>query len=364
LATNAAGFLKYHLLPKYLVDVSARDQSTDLFGQTFASPFGFGPTGTMGLFRPGSELMLAQAAAEADVPYVMSGGSNASLEDAAKIAPKNTWYQLYAARDTAICEDLIKRSGDAGLGALMVTVDVPVRTRRERNIRNGFSYTHRLKASILLEALTHPGWIIDYLRNGGVPPLANWVKYAPAGADAVGVADFFNTQVPAPAQTFRELETYRKMWPRTLIVKGIMDPEDAVRAADLGVDGILVSNHGGRQLDRAAAPIDMFPEINAAVGDRVTLMLDSGIRRGSDVLVALCLGAKFVFLGRPGLYAVSACGLEGARHLIEILRAEIDLTMGQMGCPTIADLSADRVRRRDVAVATPIGAEASNAAHA
>ena len=362
--TNQAGFLKYHLLPKYLVDVSAREQSTELFGQTFSSPFGFGPTGTMGLFRPGSELMLAQAAAEANIPYVMSGGSNASLEAAAKIAPRNTWYQLYAARDAAICEDLIRRSDDANLAALMVTVDVPVRTRRERNIRNGFSYRHRLKPSILLEALTHPAWIIDYLRNGGVPPLSNWEKYAPDGAKSVEIADFFNTQVPAPAQTWRELERYRKLWPRALIVKGIMDPEDAVRAADLGVDGILVSNHGGRQLDRAPAPIDMFPEINAAVGDRVTLMLDSGIRRGSDVLVALCLGAKFVFLGRPGLYAVSAGGLGGARRLIEILRTEIDLTMGQMGCPTVAELTADRLRRKDANMMMAMDSEASDAAHA
>lgn len=351
--TNRAGFLKYHLLPRYLVDVSNRDQSTELFGRRYSSPFGFGPTGTMGLFRPGGELMLAQAAAEANIPYVMSGGSNTSLEAAARVAPDHTWYQLYAASDPRICEDLIRRSDDAGLAALMVTVDVPVRTRRERNIRNGFSYTHRLKPSIFLESLTHPGWIVDYLRNGGVPALANWAKYAPPGANSVQIADFFNSQVPASAQTWRELETYRRLWPRTLIVKGIMDPRDAVKAADLGVDGILVSNHGGRQLDRAPAPIDVFPAIRDAVGDRVTLMLDSGIRRGSDVLTALCLGARFVFLGRPALYAVSSCGLPGAQRLIELLRSEIDLNMGQMGCPSIADLSLDRLWR-EVPVGSPV----------
>lgn len=341
--TNTDSFLKYHLLPKYLVDVARRDQSTTLFGRTYASPFGFAPTGMMGLYRRGGELLLAQAAAEANLPYIMSGGSTETLEAAARVAPRHTWYQLYAASEQAICEDLIRRCDDAGLGALVVTVDVPVRTRRERNIRNGFSLHGRAKPSLLLEALMHPGWVIDYLRHGGIPPLANWVKYAPPGSTPQQVAQFFNSKVPASAQTWAELENYRRLWPRTLIVKGVMDPDDAARAADLGVDGIIVSNHGGRQLDRAPAPLDVFPAIKRAVGDRVTLMLDGGIRRASDILTALCLGAQYVFLGRPALYAIAAGGVVGARRLVELMQSEIDLNMGQMGCPTIADLGPDRL---------------------
>lgn len=343
MGTNAAGFLKYHLLPKYLVDVAKRDQSTVLFGRTYASPFGFAPTGMMGLYRRRGELMLAETAAAANLPYIMSGASTETLEAAAKVAPQHTWYQLYAASDRGICEDMIRRSDDAGLGALVVTVDVPVRTRRERNIRNGFSLHGRIKPSLLLEALTHPGWVMDYLRSGGVPPLANWVKYAPAGATPQQVGQFFNSRVPASAQTWAELENYRRLWPRTLIVKGIMDPEDAVRAADLGADGIIVSNHGGRQLDRAPATVDVFPAIHRAVGGRVTLMLDGGIRRASDILTAFCLGAKFVFLGRPALYSIAAGGVAGATRLVELMRSEIDLNMGQMGCPTIADLGPERL---------------------
>jgi L-lactate dehydrogenase (cytochrome)/(S)-mandelate dehydrogenase len=171
--------------------------------------------------------------------------------------------------------------------------------------------------------------------------LDNWVAYAPAGAGAIEVAEFFNTQVPPASQTWRELESYRKLWPGKLVVKGIMRVDDAERAVALGADGILVSNHGGRQLDRAPAPIDVFPAIDAAVGERATLMLDSGIRRGSDIITALCVGAKFTFLGRAGLYGVSAGGLAGANRVIEILRTELDLNMGQMGCPTIADLGPD-----------------------
>jgi (S)-mandelate dehydrogenase len=364
MGTNEAGFLRYRLVPRYLVDVGKRDLSTTLFGQTYSLPFGFGPTGTMGLFRRGSELMLAQAARDANVPYVMSGASNASIEAAARIAPDNLWYQLYAATNPAICEDLLRRARDAGVKVLMVTVDVPVRTRRERNIRNGFNFRHRLKPSIVAEALLHPAWVIEYLRHGGAPILDNWVAYAPQGANAIDVAEFFNSQVPASSQTWRELETYRKLWPGTLVVKGIMRPDDAEQAVALGADGILVSNHGGRQLDRAPAPVDVFPAIDAAVGDRATLMLDSGIRRASDIITALCVGAKYTFLGRAGLYGVSAGGLAGAKKVIEILRSELDLNMGQMGCPTIADLGPDSlwtesdvapvVRRAPAAEAAPI----------
>jgi (S)-mandelate dehydrogenase len=339
--TNEAGFLRYRLLPRYLVDVAQRDQSTTLFGKTYSSPFGFGPTGTMGLFRRGSELMLAEAARDANIPYVMSGASNASMEAAARIAPDHLWYQLYAATEASICSDLLRRAADVGIDVMMVTVDVPVRTRRERNIRNGFNFKHRLKPSIIAEALRHPAWIVEYLRHGGAPILDNWVHYAPAGADAIGVAEFFNAQVPAASQTWRDLESYRKAWRGKLVVKGIMRPDDAERAVGLGADGILVSNHGGRQLDRAPAPVDVFPAIDAAVGDRTTLMLDSGIRRASDIITALCVGAKFTFLGRAGLYGVSAGGLAGAKRVIEILRTELDLNMGQMGCPTIADFGPD-----------------------
>ncbi|MDB5603026.1 MAG: lldD [Xanthobacteraceae bacterium] len=365
--TNQAGFLRYRLLPRYLVDVSKRDQSVTLFGRTYSSPFGFGPTGTMGLFRRGSELMLAQAAREANIPYVMSGASNATMEAAARIAPDHLWYQLYAATDGAICADLLRRARDVGIGVLMVTVDVPVRTRRERNIRNGFNFRHKLKPSIVAEALRHPAWIVEYLRHGGAPMLDNWAPYAAQGANAMEVAEFFNTQVPASSQTWRDLETYRKLWPGKLVVKGIMRTDDAERAVALGADGILVSNHGGRQLDRAPAPIDVFPAIDAAVGNRATLMLDSGIRRGSDIITALCVGAKFTFLGRAGLYGVSAGGQAGAKRVIDILRTELDLNMGQMGCPTIADLGPDClwterdlapvVTRAPVAASSPDGAQ-------
>jgi L-lactate dehydrogenase (cytochrome)/(S)-mandelate dehydrogenase len=355
LERNTSAFHKHQLVPRYLVDVSKRDQSAILFGHTYASPFGIAPTGGAGLFRRGADLMLAEAAAEANIPYIMSGASNDSIESAAKVAPKNAWYQLYAARDTKISEDLIRRTADAGLDALVLTIDVPVHSKRERNIRNGFANVRggllqalSLKPSILLESLTHPGWIVEYLRHGGgTPMLQNWQLYANNGADAETVYNFSRSQLPYHAQTWRDLENYRRLFPRNFVVKGIMRPGDALRAAEIGCDGIIVSNHGGRQLDQAPASLDVLPAIHEAVGERLSIMLDSGVRRGADILIALCLGARFVFMGRPTLYGAAAGGIPGVKKAISIFRSEIDLVMGQIGCPSLGELGPDFLWRDD-----------------
>src|SRR5579864_3170417 len=254
LETNVSAFHKHQLMPRYLVDVSVRDQTKTIFGQQFSSPFGISPTGGAGLFRFHADLMLAEAARDANIPYIMSGASNDAIESAAKIAGRNHWYQLYAARNPEINADLIRRTADAGSGALVLTVDTPVSSKRERNIRNGFANIRgglfqalSLKPSILAEALTHPGWIVEYLRHGGgTPMLQNWQPYAPSGANPETVYNFARSLQPFNAQTWRDLENYRRLFPRALVVKGIMNPADALRAAEIGVDGIIVSNHGGR----------------------------------------------------------------------------------------------------------------------
>jgi len=338
ISRNEAAFRRYRLMPRYLVDVNKRDQSAKLFDRVYASPFGISPTGAAGLFRPGADLMLAESAAGANIPFVMSGASTASMEKAAGVAPTHTWYQLYVARDPKISEDLIRRARDAGLGTLVLTVDVPVGSKRERNIRNGFSRPLKMTWQTKLEALTHPGWLMEYMRTG-TPLIENWAPYAGAGANADQVADFVAHQMPS-IPTWEDLEKFRKLWPRHLVVKGILHPDDARRAADIGVDGIIVSNHGGRQLDRAPASLEALPAIRKAVGDRVTIMLDSGVRRGADILIALALGARFVFCGRATLYGAAAGGIPGVRKAISILRSEIDLTMAQIGCPSLDQLDA------------------------
>ncbi len=355
LERNRAAFHRHRLLPRYLVDVSERDQSATIFGHTYASPFGISPTGGAGLYARNGDLMLAEAAAEANIPYIMSGGSNASMEEAVRIAPNNTWYQLYAAKDGNLTDALIGRARDSGVGALVLTVDVPVHPKRERNWRNGFATVRnggviealKLKPSILLEAMTHPAWVIDYVRHGGAPTLGNWAPHAGNGASKADAIRLGRSQTPAAAQTWRDLERYRRLFPRPLVVKGILHPADAIRAAEIGVDGIIVSNHGGRQLDQAPASLDALPAIKAAVGDKLTVMLDSGVRRGADVLIARCLGAQFVFFGRPTLYGAVAGGISGVKKAVDIFRTEIDLVMAQIGCPSLNELGPDFLWRDD-----------------
>ena len=309
---NETALRRYRMVPRFLVDVSKRDQSITLFGRTYASPFGIAPTGLSGLFRRNVDVMFAEAAAAANIPYVMSSVTNGSLEAAAKIAP-NMWFQIYGTKDRAIMHDLVRRARDAGVATLVITVDVPMLHKRERNMRNGFTRPLKLPASTILEALLHPGWIYEYFRHGGLPMMENWIAYAPAGASAGAVADIYAAQTPSADQTWRDLEAIRQLWPGTLLLKGVLHPDDAAKSIALGCDGIYVSNHGARQLDRATSPIEMLPIIRAAVGDHVPLVMDSGIRRGSDVLVAHCLGAQVAFVGRATMYGAAAGGLVGVQ---------------------------------------------------
>ncbi len=337
---NEDAFRAQKLVPRYLVDIRQRDQSTTLFGRTYDSPFGIAPTAPAALGRIGADAMLGQAAVEANIPYIQSGAGTASLETMQKIAKDHHWFQLYPAVDKQVQADVVRRARDAGIHTLVVTVDIPARSKRERNMRNGFTRPLSMTASTMLEALTHPAWLLAYYRNGGQPAVENWRPYAGPNATADQIAAYATTQTGRPI-FWNEIEAIRKFWPGTLILKGILHPDDARRAADAGAEGVIVSNHGARQLDRAPSPLDVFPEIREAVGDRVTLMLDSGVRRGVDVFIALCLGAKFVFAGRAPLYGVCAGGLPGARKALAILKLELDTIMGQIGCPNLRDVSPD-----------------------
>jgi (S)-mandelate dehydrogenase len=345
LARNEAAFRRYQLVPRYGVDVRTIDQTTTLFGRTYSIPIGIAPTGLAGLFRRGGDLMLAEAAKFANVPFIMSGASTALIEQLGNLAPEHGWYQLYMARDRKISEDMVRRARDAGLSTLVITVDVPTNSKRERNLRNGFGRPFKLGVKTRLEACLHPAWLAEYLRHG-TPVFSNWEMYAPDGASPDAVADFVAAQMPVPV-TWQDIDAFRRAWPGKLVLKGIMHPADARRAMAIGVDGIMVSNHGGRQLDCAPAPIDVLPAIGAAVGDKMTLMYDSGIRRGSDAITALCLGAKYVFVGRATLYGVTAGGRAGATRALDIFRDEIDRTMTQIGVPDIKGLGPHRLMWKD-----------------
>lgn len=336
---NVTAFRDQRLLPRYLVDVASPDQTTEVFGRRYSTALGIAPTGMAAVARHRADLILAEAAAAADIPFIISGAATASIEDIAALAPNHAWLQIYGARDTAITRDQIERGAKAGIETLVMTVDVPVNAKRESNIRNGWVRPYRPSVSAFLETLTHPGWVAEYLRHG-LPFFENWRTYTEAGASPRQVAAFLSSQMPS-TQTWRELETWRRLWSGNLVVKGIMHPEDALRAARAGVDGIIVSNHGGRQLDRSPASLDMLPGIRNAVGDRLTVMLDSGVRRGADIISARALGAKMVFVGRATLYGVAAGGREGAQRAIRILRDETGLVMAQIGCPRLAEIGPE-----------------------
>jgi L-lactate dehydrogenase (cytochrome)/(S)-mandelate dehydrogenase len=338
LRTNAQAFREVRLVPRYYIDTSKREQTANILGLTFSSPFGIAPTGMAGAFQKDAERFLARAANDTNIPYLMSGASNASMEDGAKLAPKNLWYQIYGAKDRSYQLDLVKRAIDCGLTTIAVTCDVPVSSNRERNRRNGFVRPLKMTLPTILEAMLHPEWVINYYKDGGLPMLANWKKYAKEGSTPDQVADLFASQTPDASQAWNDLEAIRKLWPGKLLVKGIMHPEDARIAVSMGVDGILVSNHGARQLDNMPSPVDMLPMIRNAVGPDVALLLDSGIRRGSDIVAALCMGADFVLTGRATLYGATAGGLAGVKKAVSILKREIDLVLGQIGAPNLEAL--------------------------
>jgi L-lactate dehydrogenase (cytochrome)/(S)-mandelate dehydrogenase len=340
LQRNRDAFQRYRLLPRYLVDVSQRDQSTTLLGQRYASPFGISPTGLAGLFCPDADRLLAAAAAAANIPFLLSSASNGALEEVAQVAPEHVWFQMYCTSNETINADLVRRARAAGVRVLVLSVDVPVNSNRERNKRNGFSRPFRMTPGIVLEALAHPAWVLRYLRSGGIPMMRNWQPYAPAGASAAQVADLYGTLTPAPMVQWQHLARIREAWPGPLVVKGLMHPDDAKQAVRLGVDALVVSNHGGRQLDVAPSPLDVLPAIRAAVGDDVELILDSGVRRGSDVVIARCLGARFSLFGRPTLFGAAAAGPAGIARTLQIVRNEIDMVLAQMGCKAYDDLHA------------------------
>jgi len=339
LALNETSFGHYRLMPHHLGDVHRRDPGLTLFGRQYAQPFGIGPTGFAGLFRIDADAMLARSAAAAGIPFVLSGASVATPESVAAAAQGQLWYHLYAARDVAISDDIMRRVAAAGVEVLVLTVDNPVPAKRERDIRNGFSLPLKLKPAILLEALTHPGWVLDYLRGGGLPSMGSWAAYAPPGASAAEVGQFFRSHSPS-IQTWDDLARFRDSWRGRLVVKGIQNPADASRLVELGVDGIIVSNHGGKAYDMLPVPLFSLPAVKAVVDGRIPVMFDGGVRRGSDILIARALGADFVFVGRATLYGVVAGGQAGADRAVAILADEVDRGLAMIGCRSAADLDS------------------------
>jgi isopentenyl diphosphate isomerase/L-lactate dehydrogenase-like FMN-dependent dehydrogenase len=342
LVNNREAFQRLKLLNRVMVDVTSTNVETSLFGKPMGMPLAISPTGLAGLCWHEGELALAKAAAAAGVPCTLATGSVTPMERLVKEAGGRLWFQLYMWRDRALSHGLIRRARDAGFEALLLTADTGLGGNREHNKRNGFSMPFKLSSRNVPDLACHPGWLtrvmLPYILKSGIPRHENYpeghrksIMGPPGGAKHARGEDM----------TWKDAEEVRKLWPGTFIVKGILRADDAKRAVECGADGIIVSNHGGRNMDSAMAPMDVLPSIVAAVGDRTTIILDSGARRGSDIVKALALGAKAVMMGRGTLYGVAVSGEAGATHALSLLHNELRQTMGYVGCRSIGEINAD-----------------------
>jgi L-lactate dehydrogenase (cytochrome) len=344
LRDNRRAFEQYGFVPRVLNDVSGREQTTQLFGRTYASPFGIPPMGSAALCAYRGDVVLARAAAAANVPMILSASSLITLEEVRRENPA-AWYQAYLAGEPSRIEPLVDRVAAAGYDTFVVTADVPVPPNRENNIRNGFQVPLAVTPRVAWDTVTHPHWLFGTwartLANYGMPHFEN--MDAMRGPPVLS-KNLMRNIGHRDQLAWKHVELIRRRWKGKLVVKGLIAPADARIARESGVDGVIVSNHGGRQLDGTLSALRTLPEIAAGAGG-MTVMMDGGIRRGTDVIKALALGAHFVFVGRPFLYAAVAGGEPAVQRAITLLRDEVDRDMALLGIRSIREISADLVRR-------------------
>jgi (S)-mandelate dehydrogenase len=345
LRNNRAVFDRIRFKPRTMVDVSKRSAGTSIFGVEHKMPMVIAPTGTAGLMWYEGELALARAAKEAGIPFTLATGSMTAMERVAAEAGGELWFQLYLWPDRRLSHQLVERAKAAGFKALVVTVDGASSGNREYNLRNGFTVPFTLSAQSFADIVRHPRWLagvmMRYFLTSGMPTYENYPAEAKAKLTAGPMG---RTSLRTDSLSVDDLDALRKMWPHKLIVKGILDRDDATMAVDHGADGIGVSNHGGRNLDGIISPIEVLPEIVDAVGNRATVFVDSGFRRGSDVVKAIALGADAVMVGRSTLYGVAAGGFDGAARALEIYHEEIRRVMALLGCNTLAELGTEYLK--------------------
>jgi len=343
LANNRAAFQDIKLRHRALVDVSGRSTKTTLFGKEVALPMVIAPTGAAGLCWYRGELALAKAAAAAGIPLTLSTASMTAMETIAEQAGGRLWFQLYVWKRRDLSYQIIERAKNAGYEALIVTVDSAVAPNREYNSRNGFALPFNPSPRFLMDVARHPAWTVGvmgrYLTTIGMPKHENYPAefQGTITSGAAGRRD----EMRVDSLNWDDIKIFRERWPGILMLKGVNRVDDALKALNYGVDGLVVSNHGGRNMDSSNAPLDVLPEIADAVGNKLTIILDSGVRRGSDIVKAVALGAKAVLTGRATLYGTAVGGEAGAAKAIGIIRTEMDKTMAYTGCNRVDEISTD-----------------------
>ncbi|MES2281097.1 MAG: alpha-hydroxy acid oxidase [Pseudomonadota bacterium] len=345
LGANLDAFKQWQFKPRLVTGHVSRNLSVDLFGDRLSLPFFIGPTGLNGLHWKGADLALAQAAKRAQTVHTVSTASTNSLEDIAKVSSGPKWFQLYPWGDRAVVGRLIDRAKAAGYTVLMVTVDSLVAGKRERDARNKFSHEVHLTPSVIWDGITHPDWLIKtWFAGGGMPRIENVAEFVGPGSNASQLAEFTRSQRNA-GLNWDDIAWMKDRWGGPFLVKGIACAEDVPLARKAGADGVVVSNHGGRQLDGAPATLDVLQEVVQASGDNFPVLIDGGFRRGSDIIKALALGAKAVLLGRATLYGLAAGGEPGVAKALSILQSELDRSLALLGCESVQALNSNWVRR-------------------
>ena len=344
LRENRAAFERVRLLPKVLVNVAKVDLSAEIFGERSALPLAIAPTGGISAGRAGAELMLARAAKAFGVPFTLATPAAFTIERVAEEVGGRLWFQLYAVREHEFREKLIARAAAAGYEAMLVTVDLPVSGKRERDPRNGFVTPYNPNWRNSRDVIFKPAWLWEIVRHG-LPGMANFEGYKFSSYGKTDIATAVGREMDA-ALDWEAIKRIRQLWPRKLLLKGVERPEDAERAASIGCDGVVVSNHGGRQLDGASPTLEALPAVARAVGSKITVLLDGGVRRGVDILKARALGAQGVLTGRATLFGVQAGGEAGARRALEILSSELQRAMQLCGVQSVAQIGPELLAHR------------------
>lgn len=341
LAANSAAYRKLTFSPRVLRDVSDIDISSTLLGRELTYPLVLAPTGFTRIAHPEGELAVARAAKRAGLPYALSTLGTRSIEEVAEVGSDRLWFQVYTWRDRDLVAELIKRAANSGFEALCLTVDTAVLGRRERDVRRGFTLPPKIGLSTLLDGIVHPGWSWAFLTSKPIV-FANVAGNMSVGdgTDAVSLAEYVGSQFD-PALSWDDVDWLRDRWDGPLVLKGIQSVDDARIAAERGVDAIAISNHGGRQLDSAPATLDLLPSIADAVGGQLEIICDGGVRRGSDIVKALALGANAVMMGRPYLYGLGAAGEAGVDQVLTNFASEMERTMALIGCTTVDRLGPE-----------------------
>jgi L-lactate dehydrogenase (cytochrome) len=336
---NREAFAQLRLHPRQQVDVSKRSMETTVLGRRLSMPMLLGPTGLQRLVHRRADLEVAQAAGAADIPFVVSASTAFTVEQIAEAGSGDLWLQVYPWRDRKAVEHVVTRAIAAGYSTLVVTVDVPLLGRRERDLRNGMSIPPRITPSNVYQGARHPRWVTHLLRGPEIT-FVNFKDLAP-GAKGMALMQWVNNELTNPAAEWSELQWLRRLWPGPLVVKGVLTVEDARAAVREGADAIVVSNHGGRQLDDTPATAEVLPRVVDAVGGSAEVLVDGGVRRGGDILKALALGARAVLVGRPYWWGLAAGGARGVSGVIDVFRTELDMAMALSGRPTVDSVGRD-----------------------